>query len=603
MRAGVQRRRGGRAALALLVGLVVGGWGGFGLTYLLKRHQFRDPDAVAEVGLDRADELKLVPADAPGFVHARLADLWRTEALAEFRKVVGKAGADALKALDDGFVPRPSSIDRATVVFLKGGGPGRPRPREFGFDPPGPLDLVGRDTPVVVLLAFADKVDPDAFRAANLPTAGKRSAGGKEYWLDERIDLGVHFATANTLVLGNGTALPAVLTAPAKADGPLAPALKLAAGGTRHVVAGMTASALDLPADLKRELPEVGPILKAEALSVGVVVGSGMRFDLRAAYKTDADADAAEKAVREAAKTGRAKLAEVKKRMEEAVKGRPGEPKPRPARDLPEAVGGVFALGAVNMLDEWLADLPLRRDGAELTASVTTPAAGGAYLGLSAASVGLLLPAVQKVREVAGRVQDSNNLKQIAVAMHNYEVTYGRLPAAALTNPPHDPKGKPLLSWRVAILPYVEGETLYRQFKLDEPWDSPHNKKLIPLMPKVYQSPEAPPGEPGTTYYKVFVGGGAMFEPRAGRSIFSVRDGSSNTFMVAEGGDPVIWTKPDDFAYDPKGPLPPLGLPGRPGFNVAMGDTSVRFVRAGVPERTLRLLIGANDETPVPDDW
>ena len=98
--------------------------------------------------------------------------------------------------------------------------------------------------------------------------------------------------------------------------------------------------------------------------------------------------------------------------------------------------------------------------------------------------------------------------------MHNYESAYGKLPPAAIV----DRKGKKLLSWRVMILPYIEQDNLYRQFKLDEPWDSEHNKKLIPLMPKVYADPRGP-AEPGKTYYKVFVGKDAGFDWVKGRSL------------------------------------------------------------------------------------
>ena len=97
--------------------------------------------------------------------------------------------------------------------------------------------------------------------------------------------------------------------------------------------------------------------------------------------------------------------------------------------------------------------------------------------------VASLLPAVSAAREAARRAAGSNNLKQIGLAMHNFHESYGGFPAAYSG----DKTGKPLLSWRVHILPFVEGEALYRQFKLDEPWDSPHNKKLIARMPAVLQ--------------------------------------------------------------------------------------------------------------------
>ena len=99
----------------------------------------------------------------------------------------------------------------------------------------------------------------------------------------------------------------------------------------------------------------------------------------------------------------------------------------------------------------------------------------------------LMFPAVGAAREAARRAQCTNNLKQIGLAMHNYVAAHNNaFPAPAL--PGKD--GKPALSWRVALLPYLEQQSLYDRFHLDEPWDSPHNKALIKEMPAVFTCPE-----------------------------------------------------------------------------------------------------------------
>src|SRR5205807_5126217 len=85
----------------------------------------------------------------------------------------------------------------------------------------------------------------------------------------------------------------------------------------------------------------------------------------------------------------------------------------------------------------------------------------------------------------AGRVQSTNNLRQIAIAMHSYHGTHNEFPAAYSTSK----DGKPLLSWRVEILPYIEQGALFNEFHLDEPWDSEHNKKLIERMPTIFAAP------------------------------------------------------------------------------------------------------------------
>jgi Protein of unknown function (DUF1559) len=208
-----------------------------------------------------------------------------------------------------------------------------------------------------------------------------------------------------------------------------------------------------------------------------------------------------------------------------------------------------------------------------------------------------------KVHESTARATSSNNLKMIAIAMHSYADSQGLLPpqdGVMIGAPANSP---PLLSWRVHILPYMEQLALYKQFKLDEPWDSEHNKKLIPQMPKTYMSARAP-AETEKTYYKVFVGGGALFSHPNLYHIGNIPDGSSNTIMLIECGDPVIWTKPEDIEYDPKKPLPNLKLAGDSKILVGMADGYVRIIDiTQISEKTMRNAIGANNSEPLGSDW
>jgi uncharacterized protein (TIGR03067 family) len=179
-----------------------------------------------------------------------------------------------------------------------------------------------------------------------------------------------------------------------------------------------------------------------------------------------------------------------------------------------------------------------------------------------------------------------NNLKQMALAMHNLASTTpdGRLPAAAIKSK----DGKPLLSWRVAILPYIEQANLYREFHLDEPWDSEHNKKLLDVIPKLYLVS-------GTkTPWRVFTGEHTAFEGKGvglgdfGRSI-------SNTLLIVEAAESVPWTKPEELEYTAGKPLPKLGgnfTPGR--FYACMADGSAGSYATELPEKSLRSLIVRN---------
>jgi hypothetical protein len=224
------------------------------------------------------------------------------------------------------------------------------------------------------------------------------------------------------------------------------------------------------------------------------------------------------------------------------------------------------------------------------------------------AAVLIVLPALpapatkeRKADEPLGPITDeqltisSNNLKQIAIALHNYNDTNGDLPANVWFK-----DKKPLLSWRVQILPFIEQDHLYKKFKLDELWDSENNKKLIDKIPDLYV-PVRGKADRGTTFYQVFTGKHGLFAPGARPSVATIPDGSSNTFLVAEAAKPVIWTKPDDMEFDGK-KVPALGgmFDGR--FHAAMGDGSVNRFRKDVAADTLKILIDPADGTVPPQD-
>ena len=164
-------------------------------------------------------------------------------------------------------------------------------------------------------------------------------------------------------------------------------------------------------------------------------------------------------------------------------------------------------------------------------------------------------------------------------------------PAAAIIGP----NGTPLLSWRVAILPYL-GESekaLYAQFKLSEPWDSPHNKALLAKMPKVYAPVVAKDGEKGknVTHYLGFVGGGASSSADQMVNVNSVNDGTSNTLMIAEAVTGVPWTKPEDLTFTGRKPAASARRPIQGGVR----GRHRRRLPAPVQEICQSDLVGGND--------
>jgi hypothetical protein len=230
-------------------------------------------------------------------------------------------------------------------------------------------------------------------------------------------------------------------------------------------------------------------------------------------------------------------------------------------------------------------------DGDKLVMNYTNDASG--QIAAMGTVVALLLPAVQAAREAARRASSANNLKQIALAMHNYHDAYRRFPAAASL----DEDGKPLLSWRVHILPYVGENALYKEFHLDEPWNSKHNIKLLERMPLIYKNPSSQLQGPMSNYL-LPTGKGSIFEdPKKEVGLRDITDGSSNTILALEVNDEkaVKWTQPGDLAYDMDDPLVGLGNAHPGGFMAAFGDGSVRFIAQTIDEELFGFLLGMAD--------
>ena len=202
----------------------------------------------------------------------------------------------------------------------------------------------------------------------------------------------------------------------------------------------------------------------------------------------------------------------------------------------------------------------------------------------------LLLPAVQAAREAARRAQCVNNLKQVELALLNYESANGHFPPAYTV----DENGRPLHSWRVLILPYLNEATLFSEFDLTEPWDSPHNKAIgEAYMPSVYQCPSDPAGS-GVTSYLAVDGSGMIFDGQNETQIAQITDGTSNTLSVVEVlNSDVTWFEPRDFdaaksVFTISSKANELGSSHPQGANAAYADGSVRFIANGTDPIMLR---------------
>jgi hypothetical protein len=199
------------------------------------------------------------------------------------------------------------------------------------------------------------------------------------------------------------------------------------------------------------------------------------------------------------------------------------------------------------------------------------------------------------IAEAARRQTSNNNLRQLSLALATYEGLNGEFPPAVIYS--KDGRNRPLYSWRVAILPYVEVGNLYGALHKDEPWDSPHNAMLLDQMPKVFRFDVAKNTKGNSsqheTYYQAIVGPGAAFDPAfpAGLKRVHFTDGMSSTIMLVEAKKAVPWSAPQDVTFDPKGPLPELGGLFDDGFHVALADGETKFIKRTISPATVKAAI------------
>ena len=197
----------------------------------------------------------------------------------------------------------------------------------------------------------------------------------------------------------------------------------------------------------------------------------------------------------------------------------------------------------------------------------------------------------------ARRAQCANNLKQIALVLHAYHAAYGALPPAYIA----DEKGRPLHSWRVLILPFLEQQSLYDQYDFREPWDGPNNVKLLGNKPFMFECPSKHATGPGVSKFTSYVaisGPGMMFPGAETIRLDQVTDRPAETLMVVEVLNVQIpWTKPDDLdvqkmgsrVNDRKYPSISSNHPG--GANAALGDAACRFLPDSTPAMLLKSLV------------
>jgi len=530
---------------------------------------------ISNVNGQQPEDLKLVPGNAVAAVHMDLAKLWQSESMKDMRDLLKKAGPKALIELEKRFVPDPTTVETVTgfVMFPKNPG----SPPEFAF-----------------LISLKKPVKEKALFLSAMPDGETIKKDGINMMVKDDIGL-ILMNQGKLIAVGAPSLLPTLgkNTAPAKGD---------FARFLKGNAAGLINAAINFEPIPKEVFAFAPPPFNSlvngmQYMEAGIAVEKNLRLSTTITYEKEDQAKAALETVKGFAKMGLAEMVEPRKEVEKRVfpKDQVGA---NPLTDLPEFLAALAGLAILNEAENLLKNPPITLAGTSLKADYTTPQiSSNALIPTTAILIGMLLPAVSKVREAAQRMSSINNLKQIALAMHNYNSAFGAFPAAAICD---KKTGKPLLSWRVSILPYIEEEALYKQFKMDEPWDSEHNLKLAKNMPKIYFHPKANKPGDNKTHYRLFYGKGAAFELNKPTQIINITDGLSNTLMAVEAEEPVVWTNPNDLAFDPAKALPKmLSIDGK--FSAAYCDGSVRTFKMPIDQEILKLLIQKNDGKLIPE--
>jgi hypothetical protein len=201
-----------------------------------------------------------------------------------------------------------------------------------------------------------------------------------------------------------------------------------------------------------------------------------------------------------------------------------------------------------------------------------------------------------QVQVASKRMQSTNNLKQIGIALHNYHDMHGSLPPAVVK----DKDGKPLYSGRVLLLPFLEQAALYEQFDKNKAWDSPENAALTQMAIPVFRDPANPSTDQDRSDYVFVSGPGTLFDGEKGVKFAAVTDGLSNTIMVistSAGAD--NWAAPTEWSIDTGAP-PPSNHSGK--VLVMYGDGSVRLLNPPYFQQNMRALGSRSGGEVVPPE-
>lgn len=328
-------------------------------------------------------DLTLVPADAVGFAHINLVEVWRSDLLEEVRKTYDAAGPKAHAALEEKISPRPSTFDRITsFVVMKDGAP-----------------------LVYGLLSFTQPLNTDALARQYLHNISTQTIADKKVYTSGGFGIALYFPSDRQVMISTEEGLKHYLQGSPASTGPMKAAIDLAA--TRPIVLSGNLEAMNIPWQMLKAPPELLPLLQAKTVTMSFELAGDPKVSLAASY---ADVAAAERGIEALKKMGKSYTATEKKEFE-AKLFNPKNKTAQSAEEYMEVIMAAAGLGGMNALDEMIDNPGIQKEGSTLSWNQTIPKEvakiGGVYAGVGFA---LLMPAVAKVQEAAERTQAADKV-------------------------------------------------------------------------------------------------------------------------------------------------------------------------------------------------
>ncbi len=499
--------------------------------------------------------LSWVPHDAAAFGHVDVATVWKSKPVLAFRKLNPEKIFDKFQDIANVLSIPPETVQTFTIFMpkIKDNDDTQVFVAAFTFNKPYEPKKVA--SAIRIISKFDEKKIKEV------------QPGIYDFNHGQPDNLRLIMDNPNRLVILGPKAFDLAKPQPAGAKGPISDAIALAAAGKQHAIFSLNFERfLDIlrSENAPAPLEPFKPLFFADAIIGKLDVGDELVLNILARCPTKAKCVEAEKS-----------MGVVRKLFQAQLNGFVTE------YDNSKNETQLKWIALIKEAQVVLRSAKIQSNDKEASATLTMRS----DLDIE--------PLVAQITGATGagpaNARTINNMKQIAIAMHAHHDANGVLPSAAILGK----KGKPLLSWRVQVLPYVEQGALHQMIKLDEPWDSVHNKKVFDdnPMPSVFElAGTTKPGEKNT-HIQVFRGNGAMFDLVKSTKFAEIADGLSNTIMFATAKTAVPWMKPDDMEFDPKADPRDLLLFIGGRTNIGLGDGSVRSLKKSTTVENMRALI------------